>query len=129
LLKRMVEDYDGCYFMYVWWLSHDKYFFCTWSLFPFNGSSYFQMILSCFVQVCIAHFQTSGYILECRLWSYPSYLLHLSTYYRCIQLYCIYIFICFSFINVLDIVGWRTSSIRRDNELPKVYLLIFCNAI
>lgn len=32
---------------------------------------------------------------------------------------------CFivSLTNKLDIVGWRTSSIRRNNELPKVYLL------
>lgn len=40
-----------------------------------------------------------------------------------------FVFLWFSFIKTLDIVGWRTSSIRRDNELPKVYLLIFHNTI
>lgn len=40
-----------------------------------------------------------------------------------------YVFIWFSFIETLDIVGWRTSSIRRDNELPKVYLLTFLNTV
>jgi hypothetical protein len=67
LLKRMVEDYDGCYFMYVWWLSHDKYIFCTWSLFPFNGSSYFS---NDFVMLCAGlHCALSNVGLYTRMWA------------------------------------------------------------
>jgi hypothetical protein len=51
---------------------------------------------------------------------YKDCILYISIYWKCIQFLIAYIFIWCSFIITLDIVGWRTASIRGDRENVKV---------
>jgi hypothetical protein len=37
----------------------------------------------------------------------------------------VYFWLCTSLMDKPDIVGWRTSSIRRNNELPEVFFIDF----
>jgi hypothetical protein len=47
-------------------------------------------------------------------------ILYILIYRKCIQFLIAYIFIWFSLIITLDIVGWRTASIRDAKENVKV---------
>ncbi|KAI5394681.1 hypothetical protein KIW84_061349 [Lathyrus oleraceus] len=83
LLKRLVEDYDECYFMSA---------------------------LRSFKRRVI--YSNVGYDRILHMYIFLVIIGALSSLIA-------FVFIWFSFIKTLDIVGWRTSSIRRDNELPK----------
>lgn len=82
------------------------------------------------MQVCIAYIQTSGGIFKCGIWPYPVLTIYLAFILFIYLLGCgcsfcnFILFRLILFISIInyniDIVGWRTSSIRRNSELPKV---------
>jgi hypothetical protein len=86
------------------------------SLFALKDLYVFEMTLSCLCKSALHAFEWqvvySNVIKDC--------ILYISTYWKCIQFLIAYIFIWCSFIITLDIVGWRTASIRDDRENLKV---------
>ena len=43
----------------------------------------------------------------------------------CFIIVIVYFWLCTSLMHKSDIVGWRTSSIRRNTELPEVFFVDF----
>jgi hypothetical protein len=43
----------------------------------------------------------------------------------CFMMVIVYFWLCSSLMHKSDIVGWRTSSIRRNTELPEVFFIDF----
>lgn len=80
------------------------------------------MTTKLFMQVCVAYIQTSGGIFKCGLWPYPAlqYMWRMLIYtWR----FLLNLPLLFSIMkHYKDIVGWRTSCIRRNSDLPKVLL-------
>jgi hypothetical protein len=107
----MVEGSDECYFRYVCYYLMSIYFY-TKSLFALKDIYVFEMTLSCLCRSALRAFERrvvySNVIKDC--------ILYISFYWKCIQFLIAYIFIWFSFIITLDIVGWRTTSVREDRE-------------
>lgn len=128
LLKRMIKDYGDCYFMYalapLFLCGYLEWYQVSWDA-PISQSEYVinRMTTKLFMQVCVAYIQTSGGIFKCGLWPYPVFTVHVALVDLYFWRFLLNLPLLFPIMNhYKDIVGWRTSSIRRNSDLPKVML-------